>query len=383
MAVLADKDYHGGVRGVDPRTIRIIKNCGNTAIISDDIILCYWDIMLLHHKIMEGWTNTCTNQSGPSVEWIMEKAMPLFKKLVGVTTVDAIHFYDESQKNGSVYVLPFMPFDAVCLKLEFEGLCPPGLSIECYAAIATALMELIPCLLPDHIASWSTIIATVWADLNNGFDLMWRLLALAVLGFDPALHILAPVWEAFLDIFDFCHEHIPYFCLQAKRGLYYDERTCSLTFLRAIQQIEYVDVVTTLQRHIDSYQDMDAAFLPPNLCMLELANRIIKSTKACVFQYGLPRANRMYSGDWGMEYDSSTSPQIQGFTPSVFCTNFCGRGNKLRRNDTWGHNPSGMVQGGARDNCHNRDATTPRGRYAWLDHNHQTFDPNLICKACK
>ena len=27
-AALADKDYHGGVRGFDPLTMRIINNCG-------------------------------------------------------------------------------------------------------------------------------------------------------------------------------------------------------------------------------------------------------------------------------------------------------------------------------------------------------------------
>jgi hypothetical protein len=81
-------------------------------------------------------------------------------------------------------------------------------------------------------------------------------------------------------------------------------------------------VVTTLQMHIDSYQDTDVGFLPPNLCMLELANRIDKSVKACVSQYDLPWANWMYSGDWGMEYDSSTSPQIKGFAPLVFCIDF-------------------------------------------------------------
>jgi hypothetical protein len=154
-----------------------------------------------HHaptcKTMEGWINLCTNQSGPSVERIIEKAMPLFKKLVGFTTADLVYFYDDFQKTSSVYLLPFMPFDAVSLKLGFEGLCPPGLGIDCYAAIATALMEVILRLPPDHISKLSTIIATVWADLNNGYDLMWRLLALAVPDFDPALHILVPVWEDF------------------------------------------------------------------------------------------------------------------------------------------------------------------------------------------
>ncbi len=159
------------------------------------------------------------------MERIIEEAMPLFKKLVGVTTANLVHFYDEFQKSGSVNLLPFMLFDAVSLKLGFEGLCPPGLGIDRYAAIATALMDIIPCLLLDHIAPLFTINATVLVDSNNGYYLMWRLLALRLLGFDHALHISAPVWEDFLDIFNICHVHILYFCLQAKRGLYYDEHT--------------------------------------------------------------------------------------------------------------------------------------------------------------
>jgi hypothetical protein len=51
MAALAEKDYSGGVRGFDPLSIRIIKNSVYTAITSDDIILCYQDIMLLHQKL--------------------------------------------------------------------------------------------------------------------------------------------------------------------------------------------------------------------------------------------------------------------------------------------------------------------------------------------
>ncbi len=47
-AALVDKDYHGGVQGFDPLTIRIIKNGGYMAINSDDIILCYRDIIHLH-----------------------------------------------------------------------------------------------------------------------------------------------------------------------------------------------------------------------------------------------------------------------------------------------------------------------------------------------
>ena len=116
MAALADKDYHRGVRGFDPLKIRIIiKNCGYTAINSDDIILCYRDIIQLHRKTLDGWMNIHTQQQGPSVERIMEKAMPLFQKLNGVTMADLVHLYDNFQKTGSVYLLPVMPFDAVNL----------------------------------------------------------------------------------------------------------------------------------------------------------------------------------------------------------------------------------------------------------------------------
>ena len=89
-AALADKDYHGGVRGFDPLTIRIIKNCGYTAINSDDILLCYRDIIHLHRKTLDGWTNMRTQHQGPWVERIMEKAMPLFQKLNGVTMADLV-----------------------------------------------------------------------------------------------------------------------------------------------------------------------------------------------------------------------------------------------------------------------------------------------------
>ena len=86
-----------------------------------------------------------------------------------------------------------MRFDAVNLKLRIEGLCPPGLGVDRCASIAAAIMEVVPRLLLDHIARLTTTIATVCGDSNNGFDLMWRLMALAVPGFDPAQHVSAPV----------------------------------------------------------------------------------------------------------------------------------------------------------------------------------------------
>jgi hypothetical protein len=324
-AALANKDYHGGERGFDPLTIRIIKNCGYTAINSDDILLCYRDIIHLHRKTLGGWTNMRTQHQGPLVEWIMEKAMPLFQKLNGVTMADLVHFYDNFQKTGSVYLLPVMPFDAVNLKLGFEGLCPPGLGVNLYSSIAAAIMEVVPRLLPDHIARLTTTIATIRGDSNNGFDLLWRLMALAVPGFDPAQHVSAPVWDDYRNIFDFCHAYVLYFRLQAKQGLYYDDCTRSSTFLRAIHQSEFIEVITTLQTHIESYQDMDMGYLLPSLCMMELATATVR-----VSQYGIPQVNRIFGIRDSAEEDASAMPLIQGSTPVVFQTEVDSRGRDAR-----------------------------------------------------
>jgi hypothetical protein len=86
----ADKDYHGGIKGIDPLTFLIIKICGYTMISSNNVILCYYNIKLLHRKIMEGWTNICTQHRGPLSKMIMGKAMPHFKKLMGVMAADLV-----------------------------------------------------------------------------------------------------------------------------------------------------------------------------------------------------------------------------------------------------------------------------------------------------
>jgi hypothetical protein len=149
-------------------------------------------------------------------------------------------------------------------------------------------------------------------DSNNGYDLLWRIMALGVPGFDPTLHVASPAWDNCLDIFDFCHAHILYFCLQAKQGLYYDERTCSTTCLCAFQQTEYVEEVMMLQMHIDLFQNLDPGYLPPLLCMMELADRIDKSAKVGVNTCNHPWAHWIQGGNNWHAMIPLPEPQIQG-----------------------------------------------------------------------
>jgi hypothetical protein len=136
-------------------------------------------------------------------------------------------------------------------------------------------------------------------------------------------------WDDYRNIFDFCHAHVLYFRLQAKQGLYNDDRSRSSTFLRATHQPEYIEVITTLQTHIESYQDMDMGYLPPSLCMMELATRIDRNATARVSQYSIPQANRIFSIGDSAEEDESAMPLIQGSTPAVFQTDVDSHGHDL------------------------------------------------------
>jgi hypothetical protein len=68
-------------------------------------------------------------------------------------------------------------------------------------------MEVFPWLL-SNFNRISTVVSTTRAENGNGYSLLWEVMTLAVPGFDPTLHVLAPVWEDFLDILDFTHTHI-------------------------------------------------------------------------------------------------------------------------------------------------------------------------------
>jgi hypothetical protein len=191
------------------------------------ISLCN-DIILLHQLVMDAWVNHCTQQHGPSVNRILEKGIPVFPKLASLALDSTVEFYDKLQKTSAIFLLPLMPFDSIDLHMGFEGLCPPGLGLPWYAKIATDLMEVLPCLLPDVDSQVTSLVTVVWAELNNGYDLLWRVLELIVLGVDPSLQLSAPVWMGD-DIFDFCLSFVLYFRLQLKRGLDHDDRTKSLT----------------------------------------------------------------------------------------------------------------------------------------------------------
>ncbi len=343
FAALGDSFYHGGPNGLTTLSEPEIQARGYTNISFDDVVLCFNDIISLHAKVMATWTNIRTQLSGPLVERIVEKAVPgVLPCLEGLTTAEMVMFYDNLQKISDAYLLPLMPFDALNLALGFEGLCPPGLGTHRYGAICRALIEILPCLLPS-LNRVSTVVSTMRADNRNGYALLWEVMALAVPGFDPTLHVAAPLWDDYLDVLNFCNAHLLYFRLQAKIGLYYNDCKKSCTFLHSVENTEYVDVVTILQTHVETYIDQyDDGYLPPHLCLVGLAQWLDKHQQSRVCDV-LPHAHRLHS--MGVSSDRIWYPSglIQGSSPQVYCAELPGRGH-----DTWSpQNWSSVGRGGS------------------------------------
>jgi hypothetical protein len=221
-----------------------------------------------------------------------------------------------------------------------------------------------------------SLVTVVQAESNNGFDLLWRILELAVPGFDPSLQISAPVWRDD-DIFDFCLSFVLYFRLQAKKGLVHDERTKSITFLQAVWDPAYADIITTLQAHIDTFLSKhDYGCLPPNLCMMGLAGQMNKNARARVRDV-FPRVARRLT--WHPDDWQPPTPEIQGYTPRVYRTDTPrdrsqydgGAGSRTPDSRTDGRDyGGGHLRPPDRGKGRGRPGGDgPRGRYARPDHN--------------
>ncbi len=226
----------------------------------------------------------------------------------------------------------------------------------------------------------------VHAKSSNGYDLLWRVLELAVPGFDPAIQVSAPVWMGD-DIFEFCLAFVLYFQLMSKKGLVHDDRTKSITFLQAIREPAYVDVITTLHAHIDTFQSEDFGYLPPHLCMMGLATQMHKNARARVRDI-FPTARRahgfqdpliqgfvppqVYRLDNNKSYNTATTSDLSAMTLS----------RSGGREGGWPllNTQHVSIQGRARE-PHN--TMIGCGHYARPDHNQQSWDPDIVCAACK
>jgi hypothetical protein len=378
VARLGNARYHGGSHGYQPLTEGIIHRCGYTEINSSDVLLAYNDIIEIHSRTCDNWEHPRGHYKGPQLERILEKGIGSFPRLSTLAVEQSVEFYDAFQKTALIYLLPVMPFDCICIKMGFEALCPPGLGIPRYAMISRVLMELLPRLLPRSDTQVSSLINMVRMDSGNGYDLLWRVMALSVPGFDPTLQVKIPAWDDD-DIFDFALSFLLYFRLQAKKGVVQDDRTHSISFLTAVTEPAYADAITTLITCITNYTSgLDDGYLPLNLCIMGLASQLHTNARTRAHAV-IPRVRRtlgMSVEEWDRGAIIQGSPRVARLADerSPFRDSRGGRGDSRQG----ASRP--FVQGGRGNGRTDRPS---RGRFTRPDRNDGPYRPDTICDACR
>jgi hypothetical protein len=99
-AGLAEAKYHIGEYGIEVLIPPIISNCGYQSFHRDHpegILLCYSEISNIHCVVLQGWVNSWTHFCGPVIEYILEKAVPVFHHLSSLEVADVVKFYNSLQ----------------------------------------------------------------------------------------------------------------------------------------------------------------------------------------------------------------------------------------------------------------------------------------------
>jgi hypothetical protein len=279
-----------------------------------------------------------------------------------------------------------MPFNAICLQNNYEGLFPPGLGMDTYTECCVAVLEILPCLLPTTNMEVMAIVSAVSNTSRNGYDLLWQILELFVPGFDPTVPIAQPQWMRDSNILEFCQGHLLYFWLQAKKNVFFTARNRSNIFLRGVAPLEYANVVNMIQTSVDTYRHSDDdGHLPDQFCLNKIAMLIHNNAKHCVRDIHTPWINHVMipkqTWDNGYNLDNLLFCLVQGYCPRV--NRIECQGDRSLHGTGSGHGATPQFG----DRCGNRKelppAGNPHGCYNRPNQCRRLFKPGVQCKACK
>jgi hypothetical protein len=80
---LATMDYHVGMDRGETPSKELIQDCGYGRIKAsvEDVVVCYNDIILVHHKVRKLWYNSYAHTMGPQVDKTLNKSLAIFPKM--------------------------------------------------------------------------------------------------------------------------------------------------------------------------------------------------------------------------------------------------------------------------------------------------------------
>jgi hypothetical protein len=245
-------------------------------------MICYNDIITIHRKVHNKWSNDRYGTDGPQISRIVSKELAAFPRLLSTSAEDVVDFYDRLQEMCASYLLPTTPLDAIVLQYGYKGLFPPALGTMRYSACGKGMLKLLPHLVPPSLSpAFNAILSTVCSETANGYDLLWRMLRQYVPGFDKAKPIVFPFWTEDTDLFFFAKLTMMYFRLQQLHKAPFSDYDKSITFLNGLAGSDYTDQVNTLLTTVENYNldesgtDFgEAGLLPEHLRIPALASRL-------------------------------------------------------------------------------------------------------------
>ena len=168
------------------------------------------------------------------------------------------------------------PFDAILLKWQHVGLCPPGVGLIKYCAMAKALFEVLTRLLPTGDSQVEAWISVIQGDGADGYHLLWTVLTLTLPGFNSNKTPIFPLWQNVRDVTVYAKLVSLYFRLMTKKGTYHTEKEKSLLFLRNIKETTLSGIISSLITSIQSHraEEFDQEELPLKLHIATLASHI-------------------------------------------------------------------------------------------------------------
>jgi hypothetical protein len=272
----------------------------------------HYELIRLHRTIRQSWHNHQYNSFGPQKESILKSTAFSTRLLLNKFEAPSIvNWHECLSSTCEAFRIDLIPFDAIQFSRRQEGLCIPGLGLERYQNMASALCTAMPMCLAQADNRVQAMVAGVETKTRNGYTIMWNLLYRFVPGFNPTNTVDKPTWYGKGgDVIQYAAAFDLYFRLSSKQGSRHNDLNRSILFLKEITARNLLKIVEPLiiavestQGQIDDDGDLPDGYLPQYLRVKELAQKIAERCKVEPFDRDLGSRPRVYN----LGYDKDAS----------------------------------------------------------------------------
>jgi hypothetical protein len=354
---------------------------------------------------MDGWLRPASRgfapAAGPDQKQLL-KDLHVFTKLQSTKLTDVIDFISQFHGLLGAYTLCVMPFDRVVLEYEHVGLCYPGVGRKRYKKMGIALAKLLyDRLIPrglDKTGSLDEIMRLENEKADpNGYAMLWKLLKECVSAFNPdAIQVTWPTYLDDMALFEFTRCFVLTQRLCAQKGAAVLPRGAALAYLDEVSRAtgnQYQAAVMLLRSKVMDLPRKGQ--LPKGLTINDMAAFIAKSNKTPEDPtLQVPLIHKTHTPD-PSTITGSTQPST-ATTPNHYPTpspEVPIPRHLLQQRTTipWTMTPAKMqglsphryeVNQVYRNGTKKRSVPSPKRGEA-NPQRLKTFDPNILCGACK